>query len=303
MNGSVVATQGMLPIRLQIGNKSVLTGKSESTLIQTAYRGTGTMKDLYEYAIGQCTTKNMELIWGFTAAVKAFKDYGFSIFPDIQLLTRTGALTSGLKRRFRLNAPMHLRIGSAVKFITRYIQDNIHDSFAYKEIPCEFYLNKGPCEEHDLMALYEKLYRKYPDSITLIYNKEYLDWRVRSNPFIQYKEFQAYNGKEMHAYAIVTESDKILTISDLTSQNTHAALFLLNNIIKEHQNGAGDYRFLVNPKDSLSRDLIGHLASFGFKNSQRWNLVVRDLSNGMYPQLFNISNWHINGLWTEGASM
>jgi len=45
------------------------------------------------------------------------------------------------------------------------------------------------------------------------------------------------------------------------------------------------------------------LYKFKFSAGGAWNLVVRDLTKGKNKEIFDVRNWHINGLWTEGYSM
>ena len=98
-SGKIIATQGMLPIYLVIGKKTVLAGKSESTLLLPTYRGTQIMQNLYEYAVGHCINNGMQFIWGFTGALTAFKKFGFTTYPDIQMMTRPGNIWIGIHKR------------------------------------------------------------------------------------------------------------------------------------------------------------------------------------------------------------
>ena len=50
----IVGTQGMIPIYLNIKGKKILTGKSESTLIDEKHRGKGLFTKYYNYAIIEC---------------------------------------------------------------------------------------------------------------------------------------------------------------------------------------------------------------------------------------------------------
>jgi hypothetical protein len=63
-------------------------------------------------------------------------------------------------------------------------------------------------------------------------------------------------------------------------------------------NKAGHIRFVGN-----SEDLFEQLRQFGFTPSYTWLFAVRDLTGGRLKQIFDVGNWHFNGLWTEGYSM
>lgn len=89
----------------------------------------------------------------------------------------------------------------------------------------------------------------------------------------------------------------------LTSEDIYATSLLLYTIIKEYAKKAGRIQFFGNSEDLLARNVFDQLRQFGFSLSGTGNLVLRDLTGGKIKQIFDIGNWHINGLWTEGHSM
>ena len=103
-SGKIIATQGMIPIPVQVGTGSVLSGKSESTLLLPAYRGSSLMADLYEYAVHNCGERGMQFLWGFTGAVKAFWLWVVH-FPVVQAM-RPGNIWIDALSRLRLTGPV-----------------------------------------------------------------------------------------------------------------------------------------------------------------------------------------------------
>ena len=138
--------------------------------------------------------------------------------------------------------------------------------------------------------------------ISLNYDKTYLTWRVREHPFIKYDEYQVYHGSDLPAYAIVALFEGKASISDLTSEDQYATSVLLDTIIKNYAEKVGDFVFLGNRKDPLAQNVFDQLKQFGFSAYNGANFVVRDLAQNNNEQIFDISNWHFNGLWTEGYS-
>ncbi len=110
-NGKLIATQGMIPIYMEVGTECVLSGKSENTLLLPPYRGTTTMRSLYEYAVENCVDCGMQFIWGFTGAVKAFEKFGFTNYPDIQMMVRPGNIWVDIVSRIKTKTPLYRRIG------------------------------------------------------------------------------------------------------------------------------------------------------------------------------------------------
>lgn len=302
-SGKIIATQGMLPIYLVIGTKTVLAGKSESTLLLPTYRGTQIMQNLYEYAVGHCINNGMQFIWGFTGALTAFKKFGFTTYPDIQMMTRPGNIWIGIHKRLTRKTSILNRIGSAGKFVLRYFvvkRRKIDSQYYNKE---KYELRRGICDSFPIKEMYRRLSIKHKNLIMIKYDYRYLQWRVFEHPFIKYDIYQVLCGHELKAYAIVAFYEGIVSVSDLTSEDKYSSFLLLDAILKDYGKKAGEFRFLGNTKDVLAQDVFKQLCQFGFSVIGNWNFVLRDLTEGDNGQIYNMHNWHINGLWTEGYSM
>lgn len=299
----IIATQAMIPLYMEVGAKSVLSGKSENTLMLPAYRGTHVMQNLYEYAVKNCIDHGMQFIWGFTNAVKAFKKFGFTSYSGIQMMTRPGNIWVGIRLRLKRESPFWRQIGSIGKYILRYffIRKRRHIPQLHKKT--EYEIKKGICDEFCLKELYKRLKLQHKNIISIKYDQKYLRWRVREHPFIKYDEYQVYCGTNLRAYAIVGLVEGIVSISDLTSEDRYATSLMLHTILKNYDKKAGEFRFLGNTKDFLAQDTFKQLRQFGFSVSGNLNFVLKDLTKGNNEQIFDIRNWHINGLWTEGYSM
>lgn len=299
----VIATQGMLPIYMEIGTKTILSGKSESTLVLPAYRGTQIMQDLYAYAVGHCIELGMQFIWGFTPAVKAFKKYGFDSYPDIQHMVKIGNIGTLVRLKIKHRTPLWRRIASIGKLILKHFIFDKKLAINQCLEKDKYELRRGITDEIHLRSLFDRLKLQNRNAIFIKYDHEYLKWRVRAHPFIKYDEYQVYNGPDLKAFAIVALIGGILSISDLTSEDENATSYLLFTILEDFRNKAAEYRILVNTRDILNTGVLKQLYKFGFLAKGTWNLVVRDLTKGKNEEILDIHNWHINGLWTEGYSM
>lgn len=303
VNEKIVATQGMLPIYIQIRGKLILSGKSENTLLLPEYRGTGVMKKLYEFAVENCIANEMQFLWGFTTAVKAFESYGFQSFEGVQLLARRGDFWIILKTILNNGSPLRRRvvqIGKLILKISLSLQNVTLNQF---NCTTEYELRRELTYEDDLKDLFDRLALKNKNAIFIKYDKEYLKWRVREHPFIKYIEYQVYSSNSLKAFAIVSLSNNILSISDLTSEDNNATGLLLNTILKDFNKKAIEFRILINTQDILNQDVLRQLFKFGFSAGNKWNFIVRNLIKDNNDDIFNIHNWHINGLWTEGYAM
>ncbi|SFT91231.1 Acetyltransferase (GNAT) domain-containing protein [Lishizhenia tianjinensis] len=83
--GKVVGTNCVIPIDLITAeNKIIRSGKSEDTLVDPDYRGQKIFYKIYDFLFEKCREANIEVIWGFTAAKKPFKNLEFEIPFDHQ---------------------------------------------------------------------------------------------------------------------------------------------------------------------------------------------------------------------------
>ena len=76
----VVGIQCAIPIELaNVKGQTVLTAKSEDTLVDPAYRGQKIFERMYDLLFEECKKAGIKYIWGFTPAKKAFERIGFEI--------------------------------------------------------------------------------------------------------------------------------------------------------------------------------------------------------------------------------
>lgn len=76
----VVGTNCVIPMVLANGQgEEVLTGKSEDTLVDPAYRGRNIFENIYAFLFEECRHAGIKAIWGYTSAKKPFQKIGFSV--------------------------------------------------------------------------------------------------------------------------------------------------------------------------------------------------------------------------------
>jgi hypothetical protein len=302
-HGRLIATQGFLPVHIEVGNECVLSGKSENTLLLPPYRGSTVMSGLYEYAVQNCIDRGMQFMWGFTPVVKGFKRMGINYYPDIEVLTRTANLRVEIFLRWRNSTPVWRRVGSIGKLVLDYILLKTRQAFLRIEKGEGYEIRKGQIPEEALSELHARIKMKHKNIIWIKYDEKYLSWRVRKHPFLKYDEYQVYQAGKLRAYAFTALSEGTASVSDLVSEDTRATSLLLDAIIKDYEKKAGQFRLLRNGKDPLGEYLSVPLREFGFsvdeKTSKTWNFGLRDFSNGKRA-ISDIRNWHISSLWTEG---
>ena len=76
----IVGTQVAMPIELITDTgKTILTAKSEDTLVDPNYRGLQIFEKMYDFLFKTCIERGIKYIWGFTTAKKPFIKLGFDI--------------------------------------------------------------------------------------------------------------------------------------------------------------------------------------------------------------------------------
>jgi hypothetical protein len=301
----LMATQGMMPIPMNVGGEIALSGKSENTLLLPKYIFGNHMKGLYDYALDLCRSQGMDFIWGFTAAVNSFKRYGFEIYNNTQWFKRPGkSFRLGFSARLELPEPLWRRLIHAAKYIVEHFAKNRTLKVPDISKAAGYEVSNAVIQESAIADLYARLRSRYPKLISLAYDDDYLSWRLRKHPFLRYKEYQVTGKGTMHAYAFVVLSKGKAKISDLTSDDPTATRILLHRIMEDYLDRVESIAFFTNSDDCLMQDVKAALKEFHFSPSPLGNFVLKDLSGGRFSEeLRAISNWHINGLWTDGFSL
>lgn len=304
-HGRLVATQGMIPIYLRIGNESLLTGKSENSLIMPTYRGSGIMQKLYEYAVQHCIERDFRFLWGFTGATKVFTKYGFTCFPTTTYAVRPGSIWGAASLMLQGEAPLWPSIRSAGKAVLESLMFRLLYHPGQQCERADYDVRVGThSAEHDLQALYARLAERNKHMISIRLDTKYLQWRIRRHPFLSYDEFQIYQNGSLRAYAFVTLFRGTASISDLTSEDDCATSVLLDAVVKKYGKKAGRFRFFGNPGDYLFERALTQLRQSGFRLPRGvGNFCVWDISKSGMGEILDMRNWHINGLWTEGYAM
>jgi hypothetical protein len=80
---SLIGTQAYIPYRGRWQERSILTCKSESTLLSPSYRGQKVFERMYALGFELCRQAGVDCIWGFTSAVKPFTRVGFDVSGEL----------------------------------------------------------------------------------------------------------------------------------------------------------------------------------------------------------------------------
>lgn len=308
-NNSIIGTQGMIPIYLNINGKTHLSGRSENSLLDRKYRGRGLFTELYGFALFLCKAKKMCCVWGFTgvaSAIKVLSRLGFSVYENViywsililnpwQFILSILSSRLGMIRKmtgFLLVVPLYL-YSSAFRFTFG----------CFKRTPREFSIELKLRSVSDVDKLYKRLRAKYRDIIHIEQDEKYIAWRILNNPNLEYTTYFAYEDEFLRAYCYVVLTDKKTAyLTDLTFEDSEAGNFLLRTILNLlRKRKTTNLRFMGNIKNPLVANVFNLLKKHGFVKEREFRpFVLKNISYQNEKYLHNIRNWYINGLWTEG---
>tara|TARA_B100001250_G_C19814666_1_gene797669 strand:+ start:930 stop:2024 length:1095 start_codon:yes stop_codon:yes gene_type:complete len=308
-NDQIIATQGMIPININISGIKYLTGKTENSLVKRKHRGL-LFFQVYAHAMNLCKEVGMKFVWGFTGqSVIWEKGLKFTVFrrvlyDTILIFNVKKACSEIMKKKWGYPKKLgitiiccFLRLWSVLrKKLTRMLVDFESDK---NEIRTDLH------SPNDILNLYKKLRKKYTNLIHIEQNINYLNWRVYHNPSIDYVTFFLYqkDNKELKAYCYLAKSkSNVYYLSDFTYQNKSVGHTLINYILDYlNEKEIGMVIYYGNKSNELIDNTFSLLKMYGFVSKKNNSpLVVKDIGFENKSILYDSKNWHINGLWSEG---
>lgn len=296
--GRLVGTQAMLPVHLNRDGKALLTSKSEASYVEPEYRGKGVFEGLYRFAEVECEKRGHVLIWGFTSAVRVWKEslnFGL-VTPCIQEL--------------RLQLGAKYRLFNRFSRLSRGLWDALAAVGAIRQqhvLPGAIYEVKAALEnEADMVALYEGVRKSHGIHFHLQMDTAYVNWRIRDNPNLKYTVEYLYQGQDLVGYYVYSMDGRIAKVSDITYKDSERAEVCLRALlVSVRKRGASSIYYFGNDDSGLNGTTFGTLEAWGgVKTRSSWaNLVLKRNLVCDEEGLYDTSGWHLNGLWTEGITL
>lgn len=302
----VVATQGILEIKIAFGNEIKNTGKNESLLIDTDYRGKSLSTRFYVFAINEYKKERISCLWGFSRkAVIPLKKAKFQVFENIikQMVLATDFQQSKeIISKFAEKGIKGFLLILALKLATIYssVLKRISTLFAWKQSG-----SKELCQNlkspNDLIKLYEHLRIANADLIYIYQDADYFNWRIQKSP-LPIQTLFLYENNILKGYIYLTMRNKLCEITDFTFSDKQSGKYLLHELIKIiNKNNLGFVYYTGNNNNELNLKVFNLLKRFGFlKIKGRNHFVIRNFKFKDEKKLFNIKNWYLNDLWSEG---
>jgi len=183
-NKKIVGTQCAIPIYLRrVNGETILSAKSEDTLVDPEYRGMQIFEKMYDFLFEQCRKQNMNYIWGFTSALKPFLKIGFEIpFSHSQSLMVLNINTS-YRYLSKLN-PKNSKFDKIKIYSLAILSKLVYIKTAL-QIP--ELKNIKVVQSDKVVSNINGLLNSYAtvnnDLFFINQDNQYINWRINSNPY------------------------------------------------------------------------------------------------------------------------
>jgi hypothetical protein len=286
----IIATQSMLPINLTYGIKKVKSYKSESTFIVKEFRGKKIFEGLYSSIVLDVWQNNGQLIWGFTPAIKAWKN-NFNFNSNIDSIY-------SVQTRFRIDNQTNKTIDYFKKFIGIPILflNRLSLKSGQKKIKIKSIESNRKMFELNKKFLISNQY------LGIDLDQDYLEWRLNQNTFLNYNYLEILVQNEKIGFAIYTVSNgcaNLTSIRILDEKFLKVSLGSLCDFILNKHQEAKHISYWGNIENKLNKTIFSYL-NRRFASKKRLDksriLVYKFNKLEEIPS----EKWLIDSLWTEG---
>ena len=294
----IAGTQSMLPVFLNINDSIYETAKSETSFLNPVFRGKKIFEKLYQLAVDETVMNGTKLIWGFTPALKAWKNnLGFETFDDEIRVASVYVKYFPLRSNYKKSRNLIFAFGKYIVTNRKIAKNYFRLKALSKDFP-KLEVSSRLKNENDLEELYNRI---DVGKVHLDLNASYLNWRINNNPVIQYRSLFFYNEDQMVGYVIYSIREGNLHITDLTCDEiyiaeAHIIQYLLTNI--EHFFKMSYWGNISHKRNKKIFSLFEKLGATVQIDTSR-NFVYKNISTNA-EVVSSLGNWYINGLWTEG---
>lgn len=298
-DGVIAGTQAMMPVHLRFGADTILSGKSESTLLRANLRGGGRMKALYEFAAVECRKNGMACLWGFSDQAKAFLGFGFQVVPCASTWRRPAAHPiSGIVGRLRERRSLLRRFVAAGRFARDYAK--VMPTLATRVDPIVNGIEVVEVEATFLNSYWPVYLKDLAQRITIDRNAQFAVWRWQKNPRNKYRYVAVYRNGNPIGLATFTASGGNGYLADFLSSEAVAAKAIVNWMIERWDTKVGFLFALANDRGVYSKDLVNALFAAGFRKVSTTNFVLRILDPNLSGEFSDIRNWDFSEAWSDG---
>ena len=218
-NNAIVGQYTIIPLRMKVGNETLMGAQSVDTITHPSYRRQGMFVTLANKVYYDAGKDGISVIYGFPteAACHGFvKKLDWFKVCSIQRMAKPLNIKNLLRRRQRLL----VKILQAVSKVLFGVLDKTKKLGAFKH----FSFRRIPAFDKSVNDFWERIAGDYP--IAVVKDRRYLNWRYVHKPGKQYAIFLAKKGNENLGYVVLDISAKLNEgyIVDVISPMTAVAM-------------------------------------------------------------------------------
>jgi len=305
-DSELIGTQGILPYLLNIRGQTILSGKSESTLIDKKKNGHNFFINLFNKTIAEANSKQIEIIWGITSLPKIFKLlFGFETSSCISSLVLSYRFKSVEKTLVPHLASNSKAYQSIIRFTLRIYCRLISHwiDLLLKLIESVEIRISETCSDAEMNTFFGKIRINYPSLVHIEHNNKFIDWRIKANPKIKGYTFFAFSDIQLSGIMYLTLKNNNIYIDEFLFIEKRAAHSLMNKLLSlcKTQN-IGLVIYIGNKFNKLNQFVFNYLKLYGFLKSpfENSDFIVKNLSYYDDSYINDINNWYITHLYAEG---
>lgn len=317
----IVGHYAVLPMRMKYGRKSIWGGKAEGGIVRKDFRGAhglrhlpmGGTRTIYNLLITrtlkEAHSQGIQLIWGFPnqVALRGQVKAGYEV-----IRVPTSRFLIPITLRFTLGR-MALQTGSTQQpFRTvSALGRGWFTQLVRRQTPGGPNCDARILDVTDHPAVLDPLWRWYDadtECITIARNREYLEWRMASNPVLHHQLLAAERSDEATAYvsfALVNHGSWLEgRIVDMIAAKgrTPDLSASLEQAVEAMRRGGAKLVTTWIAANELAAPCVESLGEAGFMRSSRRTMDVLVKTDGLEPYLARQPQmWNLDVAFTEGV--
>jgi len=302
-----IASQGMIPLNLCVRGKITASAKSETSFLLPEFRNKGIFQDLYFYTMDKSAENGIQIIWGFTELTNLWRNkLKFDVYEGIinesELLINFTLSQSCIwrsKQSFISKAKLTLKSLYALTKINKFQKPDKE----YSVIE----MDKNKLTDIDLVVnLYKMWQINNPDFVCIQVNKEFLNWRIFNNPIAKYKLIGILKNEILVCIGIINVTSNKSYLVDFIVPNSADLNDCLCELLLylKQTNKTSHLIYWASNRNSYSKNIHLFFKTHGaicYVNNSM-NFVIKKKNVSTFENL-TLSDFYLNGLWTEGFNI
>lgn len=239
----VVGTNCVIPIELVThSGETILTGKSEDTLVDPDYRGQKIFYHIYEFLFKKCAEAGIKTVWGFTAAKKPFRNLGFEIPFDHKQSLAVGSVSESYAFLSALNKSE--KISDKAKIRALCHASHLKLTGLSKQVPKGYTLVEEPITEGVEELVASRLAHQ-PKGYAIKQTAAFQQWRIYDDP----------NYDTVHTFGFYKENS-LKGLIVLNSNPQKVAYIIQSNFHKDVEDASAAKMIMVATQKMFEKGVV-----------------------------------------------